>query len=102
MILHSVWVRFKDQIKSEQKISIFEEISALQKLIPGIIDVKFGRNVSPEGLHAGFEDGFVVTFTDEHARDAYLVHPDHKVAGSRIVDAAEGGLSGILVFDMEV
>ena len=102
MILHSVWVRFKDQIKPEQKLSIFAEIAALQEKIPGIMDVKSGRNVSPEGLHAGFEDGFVVTFTSEEARDAYLVHPDHQVAGSRIVDAAEGGLSGILVFDMEV
>ena len=102
MILHCVWVRFKDQIKPEQKLSIFGEISALQDKIPGIVDVKSGRNVSPEGLHAGFEDGFVVTFTSEDARDAYLVHPDHQIAGSKIVEAAEGGLSGILVFDLAI
>lgn len=102
MILHSVFIRFKDQVKADERQVIFAEIAALKDIIPGIIDVKSGRNVSPEGLHGGFEDGFVVTFTDEAARDNYLVHPDHKIAGGHIVDAAEGGLSGILVFDMVV
>lgn len=98
--MHSVWIRFKDQVKADERNSIFADIIALKKLLPGIVDIKTGRNVSPEGLHAGFEDGFVVTFVDEEARDMYLVHPDHKLAGARLVDAAEGGLSGLLVFDL--
>ncbi|MGO7624261.1 Dabb family protein, partial [Rhizobium ruizarguesonis] len=44
---------------------------------PGIVDIKYGPNVSPEGLHGGFVDGFAVTFESAEARDSYLIHPEH-------------------------
>jgi hypothetical protein len=61
-----------------------------------------GRNVSPEGLGKGFDEGFLIDFADAAARDAYLDHPDHKALGARIVGAAEGGADGLFVFDFEV
>jgi Stress responsive A/B Barrel Domain len=42
-----------------------------------------------------------VEFESRAALDAYQAHPDHKRAGARLVEAAEGGLDGILVFDLE-
>ena len=46
--------------------------------------------------------GFVVDFRDAAARDAYLPHPEHMKVGKALVEAAQGGVEGILVFDYEV
>lgn len=102
MILHCVFLRFKSALTQDEKKAIFESVAALQKVIPGIIDVKYGPNVSPEGLHGGFVDGFAVTFESPEARDAYLVHPDHVAVGERIVSSTDGGLAGPLVFDLNI
>ena len=49
----------------------------------------------------GFADGFIVDFADSFARDAYLEDSEHKQTGGRLVAAAEGGIAGILVYDLE-
>lgn len=102
MILHTVFLRFKAATASSEKQSVYEAVVALKEIIPGIIDVKYGQNVSPEGLNGGFLDGFVVTLESPEARDAYLVHPQHVEVGDRIVALTDGGLAGLLVFDMNV
>lgn len=102
MILHCVFLRLKSAMTPEEKQSLFQSVVALKDVIPGILDLKFGPNVSPEGLHGGFVDGFAVTFQDADARDAYLVHPEHVVVGERIVSSTDGGLAGILVFDLNI
>ena len=102
MILHCVFLRFKAAISAPEKQSIFEAIVALKQVIPGILDVKYGPNVSPEGLHGGFVDGFAVTFESAEARDAYLIHPEHVAVGERIVSSTDGGLAGLLVFDLNI
>jgi hypothetical protein len=100
MILHCVFLRLKAAITAEEKRSLFESVVALKQVIPGILDIKYGPNVSPEGLHGGFVDGFAVTFESVEARDGYLVHPEHVAVGERIVSSSDGGLSGLLVFDL--
>jgi hypothetical protein len=102
MILHCVFMRLKAAMTPDDKQSLFESVAALKAIIPGILDVKYGPNVSPEGLHGGFVDGFVVTFEDADARDVYLVHPEHVAVGERIVSSSDGGLAGILVFDLHI
>ncbi|HCL64414.1 MAG TPA: stress responsive protein [Rhizobium sp.] len=102
MIRHCVFLRFKTATQTAEKQAIYDGITALKEIIPGIVDVKCGPNVSPEGLNGGFLDGFIVTFEDAMVRDYYLKHPDHIAVGDRIVQATDGGLSGVLVFDMEV
>ena len=102
MIQHNVFLRFKAATQAAEKQAIYDAIAALKEVVPGMIDMKFGANVSPEGLNGGYLDGFVVTFEDEAVRDYYLRHPDHIAAGERLVRATDGGLSGVLVFDMVV
>lgn len=102
MILHCVFLRFKSAVQAQEKQEIYEALSALIGKVPGMIDVKHGPNVSPEGLNSGFRDGFIVRFEDAEARDAYLVHPDHVAIGDRIVSLTDGGLAGLMVFDMDV
>jgi hypothetical protein len=102
MIRHCVLVRFRPEITQDQRLSLYAELEALRDLVPGFLAMYAGPNVSPEGLHKGFVDGFTIDFTDEFARDAYLVHPDHKTAGSKLVAALQGGRDGLVVFDMVV
>jgi hypothetical protein len=77
-------------------------IAALQGTVPGILAIGIGDNVSPEGLGRGYRKGFVVDFADAAARDAYLPHPAHQAAGAALVGVTEGGIDGILVFDIDV
>lgn len=102
MIRHCVFVRFRSDVSHEQKAGIYAELESLRELVPGFVGMSAGGNVSPEGVHQGFLDGFTMDFVDEAARDAYLVHPAHKAAGAKLVEALEGGRDGLIVFDIMV
>ena len=103
MIRHCVFIRFRTEIPEEQKAAIFAEIAALKSRLPGFLAAHVGGNVSPEvGMDKGFGEGFIVDFTDAAARDAYLEDPEHRKTGARIVAAAEGGVAGIFVYDLEI
>jgi hypothetical protein len=101
MIQHCVFLRFKASVPEAEKQSIYQAITDLKEVVPGMVAVQAGPNISPEGLNGGFVDGFIVTFDDVKSRDGYLKHPDHIVVGDRIAAATDGGLSGILVFDLQ-
>ena len=100
MIQHCVFLRFKAAVQETEKQAIYAAIAALSDVVPGMLEVKAGPNVSPEGLSGGYNDGFIVTFEDEMVRDYYLKHTKHIEVGERIVSATDGGLAGILVFDL--
>ena len=102
MIRHCVFVRFRDDVPDEERNAIYRQLAELKSVVPGYLTISYGPNVSPEGLHQGFVDGFTIDFTDETARDAYLIHPAHKAAGFRLVAALEGGRDGLIVFDIVV
>ena len=103
MIRHCVFIRFKDSVTAEQRNALFGEISALQSHLTGILAVHLGHNVSPEtGMDKGYSDGFMVDFTGVEARNAYLADKAHQRAGAGLVEAAEGGVAGILVYDLEM
>jgi hypothetical protein len=103
MIRHCVFIKFRADIAETEKQAIFDDIRALQALLPGFLAVHIGDNVSPEtGMDKGFSAGLIADFKDAAARDAYLVHPAHQKAGGRIVAAAKGGVEGIFVYDIEV
>ncbi|MDF2980674.1 MAG: Dabb family protein [Devosia sp.] len=100
-IRHCVFVKFRADVTDKEKQSIYEQLAALGVHLK-IERMSYGPNVSPEGLHQGFADGFTMDFADAAARDAYLADGKHKEAGSRLVAALEGGAKGLLVFDIEV
>jgi hypothetical protein len=102
MIRHIVLVRFRPEITEAEKSAIYAELESLRELVPGFLGASYGPNVSPEGLHKGFADGFAMDFTDAAARDDYLIHPAHKAAGARLVAALDGGTEGLVVFDLVV
>jgi hypothetical protein len=99
MIRHIVLIRFRADMPEARIGGIFASLHALQAVIPGILAISWGGNVSPEGLGRGFTHGFTVDFADVAARDRYLADPDHGKVGAALVGAAEGGIDGILVLD---
>jgi hypothetical protein len=102
MIRHCVFVRFRSDVGDGERKSIFAALDALRAAVDGIEAAHFGSNVSPEGLGKGFDHGFTIDFRDAAARDAYLVHPAHRRAGARLVGALQGGVDGLVVFDLEL
>jgi hypothetical protein len=102
MIRHIVLVKFAPAVDAAERQAIFDQLAALQQVLDGFLGISYGLNASPEGLAQGFEHGFAIDFADAAARDAYLVHPDHKVAGARLVAALQGGRDGLIVFDLPI
>ncbi|PZO79326.1 MAG: stress responsive protein [Mesorhizobium amorphae] len=102
MIRHCVFIRFRSDVSRAERDNVLAGIAALQSTITGIEAIHLGQNASPEGMDRGFSEGFTVDFSDEAARDGYLTDAGHAAAGKRIVDAAEGGIDGILVFDLAI
>ena len=100
-IRHCVFLKFRADVPDTEKQAIYEQLAALGEHLE-LDAMSYGPNISPEGLHQGFVDGFTMDFPDTAARDAYLADSKHKEAGTRLVAALEGGRQGLLVFDIEV
>lgn len=103
MIRHFVLLRFRQDVTVDVRRSLMAELGTLRDHIGGIVGFHAGENVSPEEpvIH-GFRDGFWFDFVDTAARDAYLIDPRHQSVGAKLVANAEGGIEGIVVFDVEV
>ena len=98
MIRHIVLLKARPEVPEAHIQSIFADLHSLK--LPGILAIHSGRSESPEKIERGYLHGFTVDFTDWDALATYQAHPDHKRVGAALVAAAEGGLDGILVFDL--
>lgn len=101
MITHAVLLRIRADVPQRQIDTVFDELRGLGNKIPGILSFEGGPYSSDEGLNKGFTHGFVMTFPDAAARDAYLPHPDHEVVKGLVLEVLEGGLDGVVAFDFE-
>ena len=97
-VKHIALLKFKNETSQEQIDKVFEDLMDLSETIPGIEDYVSGPNNSPEGLTQGYTHGFVMTFENAGARDAYLPHPDHE----RFQKIALPLVDSVVVFDFEV
>ncbi|KAB2854143.1 MAG: Dabb family protein [Bauldia sp.] len=103
MIRHCVFVRFRREITAGERAQLLGEIAELKDRLTGLVAVHIGANVSPEeGMDKGYADGFMVDFRNAAARDAYLADPVHQTIGRKLVAAAQGGVEGVLVYDLEL
>ncbi len=100
MIRHIVLIRFRPEIAEAEIAAIFADLAAIRRVVPGVLDIRAGRSESPEKIERGYLHGFTVDFADWQALAAYQDHSDHRRVGNALVAAAEGGLDGILVFDL--
>lgn len=101
MIHHCVWLRYRPSVSPQERAALADEIRALVGVVPGVLQVMAAPNARHEDLDHGFADGFIVVLQDRAALQAYQAHPAHQDTGRRLVAAAQGGLQGLLVFDLE-
>ena len=76
-VKHIALIRFKEGTPDSIIANLFTDLQRLSRTLPGAVDYSYGRDSSPESLAQGFTHGFVMTFADPSARDAYLVDPEH-------------------------
>jgi hypothetical protein len=101
MIHHCVFLRFKPTITVADKSALWAELRLLEGHIAGLQEIRTGANARYEDLDHGFADGFIAVFDSPQALAAYQAHPAHQALGAKLVQAALGGLQGLLVFDLE-
>jgi UDP-N-acetyl-D-mannosaminuronate dehydrogenase len=97
-VKHIVLLKFKDGTTEEQTSKFFDDLLDLSESISGIDDYVSGFNNSPEERAQGLTHGFIMTFADAAARDAYVVHPDHE----KFKNAALEMVEDVVIFDFEV
>lgn len=77
-INHVVLFGWTPEATPVQKQACAEALAGLKAVIPGILAYSGGDQNSPEAPGQGIDFGFVMTFADAAARDAYLPHPEHQ------------------------
>ena len=82
VLRHVVLFKFKDSSTQADVTMVEKAFADLPSKIEEIKDYEWGTNNSPEGLNQGLTHCFLLTFSSEEDRDAYLIHPDHKAFGS--------------------
>ncbi|MGH6893690.1 MAG: Dabb family protein [Dongiaceae bacterium] len=103
MIRHCVFVRFRREVGSDERVAILRQFAGLKGKNPGLRAVHIGANVSPEsGMDKRYSEGFVMDFRGARARGAYLAPVEHQAIGRQLLAAPQGGIEGVLVYDIEV
>jgi len=81
VLRHVVLFKFKDSSTPEDVKKVEAAFADLAVKLPIIKSYEWGKNSSPENLNQGLTHCFLLTFSNDKDRDAYLVHPDHKAFG---------------------
>ena len=76
MLIHMFAFRWSPNATEFHKNRAIKEILAFQGVIPGLLEVQIGKNLSPHG--GVYETGGVMRFADAEARSAFGPHPAHK------------------------
>ena len=84
LLRHVVMFKFKDNATTENIQKVEQEFAKLSQKVGGIRSYEWGTNCSPEKLNQGLTHCFILTFTSEKDRNAYLVHPAHKDFGKML------------------
>ena len=100
MIRHIVLLKARPEVTEDHIQAIFADLHSIKAKLPGTLAIHSGRSESPEQIERGYLHGFTIDFVDWQALAAYQDHPDHKRVGAALVAAADGGIDGILVFDL--
>lgn len=82
----------------EQAMAI---LATLPAQLSGFMEFRHGPNRDFEQKSERYPYGFLCTFTDKAALDAYAANPDHQRAGAMLVASCKNGADGIFVVDLE-
>jgi hypothetical protein len=76
MFIHMFAFRWNPDATPAQKDLAITKIREFQGIVPGLLEVWVGRNVSPRG--DGYELGGAMKFVDQAAAEAYNDHSAHQ------------------------
>ena len=74
MLTHIVFWQLKPGAKEENALQIKERLEALVGVIPGLLEMRVGRNV----IAGEYDLALVSRFESEEALHAYEQHPEHQ------------------------
>jgi hypothetical protein len=100
MIRHIVLVRFRPELQETEIASLLAPLGAIAARMG--FQAAWGRSESPEKIERGYLHGFTADFADWAALAAYQDDPGRKAFGAGLVAHAQGGIDGILVFDLAI
>jgi hypothetical protein len=75
MFVHIFGFKWKPEATDADKARAAKEILAFRGVIPGLIEVCVGENVSQRGQ--GYTFAGLMKFVDKEAADFYSIHPAH-------------------------
>jgi hypothetical protein len=82
ILRHVVLFKFKDTATPAQIRQVEDAFRVLPGKISEVKTFEWGTNVSPENLAQGFTHCFLLSFSSDKDRDAYLVAPAHQEFGA--------------------
>jgi hypothetical protein len=96
-VRHVILLRLHQDARDEQISVLTSALRELAVKIEGIVSFEYGTNNSHEGLSRDMTHVVMFTFASAEARDAYLLHPEHRAATARITQL--GIIEELLVID---
>jgi len=102
MLQHIVLLNPASDAGLATMIDAMDQLAAVADKIPGMTGFQHGPNRDFEAKSQDYPYGFICTFTDQAALEAYANDPDHQRAGGILVANCKGGANGIFVVDLEV
>lgn len=82
MVTHVVLIQPKSSTSNEKLLALLQDIQALQEIIPGILSISVGENLSL--YDRGFTYGVIMRFVDEAHLQAHHTHPAHVAVVSEL------------------
>lgn len=85
-VTHAVFLWLKEPGSAAQRQRVLEAGNSL-KSIPGLLSLEQGVCIPSQRpiVDSTYDVGFVMTFPDQAALDAYLVHPQHVKAATEVL-----------------
>ena len=94
MVTHVVLAKPKTDTTLDQLQTLFDQLKALQALIPEIQDVQVGKSIGDH--HQGYPYGLIAHFESVDALHTYLAHPAHVTVAKELNSLCEN----LIVFDL--
>lgn len=102
MFRHIVLFKVRADVDNKIINSIFVELENEKKIIPGIIDITWGKTLNSEDSHS-YTHAIIMDFIDKSAYQVHLMHPKHKEVQQKLIPLLDGDLkTAVLRFDFEV
>ncbi|HDR3901617.1 TPA: Dabb family protein [Bacillus cereus] len=96
---HMVFFKWNQNITRENESELVKELLCFKELIPGILDISAGHNITEEtDKIQGYTLGLRITFENQQALKDYAVHPVHQSFKEKI----KGIYDNVLVTDYPI